>query len=293
MQIGRTNEESPRAGDTDGLSEQHAREIAAGERFAFGENWRSFLATLTGQRVDEATRAIAHTLGVDRLDGLSVLDAGSGSGLSSLAALRLGAARVCSFDYDPASVACTAELRRRYAADAAQWTVEQGSVLDRAYLATLGTFDLVYSWGVLHHTGALWDALDAVQSRVAPGGRLFIAIYNDQGGTSRRWRTVKRIYCGSAAGRIAMTATFFPYFALGGLVGDLRGRRNPLARYRGQLERGMSVIHDWRDWLGGYPFEVAKPEQVFDFCRERGFVLERLRTCGGGLGCNEFVFRRA
>lgn len=297
MQTGRMNDDSLRVGDAarvdaERLSELHAREIAAGERFAFGENWRSFLATLTEQRIDEAVHAIARTLGVDRLDGLSILDAGSGSGLSSLAAMRLGAARVRSFDYDPASVACTAELRRRHAADASRWTVEQGSVLDRAYLATLGTFDLVYSWGVLHHTGALWDALDAVQGRVAPGGRLLVAIYNDQGGTSRRWRTVKRIYCGSTAGRLAMTAVFFPYFALGGLVVDLRDRRNPLQRYRGQLERGMSVIHDWRDWLGGYPFEVAKPEQVFDFCRERGFVLERLKTCGGGLGCNEFVFRR-
>jgi hypothetical protein len=90
----------------------------------------------------------------------------------------------------------------------------------------------------------------------------------------------------------AMTAAFYPYFALGALVGDLRGGRNPIARYRGRLERGMSPLHDWRDWLGGYPFEVARPEQVFDFCRARGFTLQHLRTCGGGLGCNEFVFRR-
>jgi 2-polyprenyl-6-hydroxyphenyl methylase/3-demethylubiquinone-9 3-methyltransferase len=275
------------------LRERHAQEVAAGERFPFGENWRSFLETLSEERIDAAARAIAHMLGEQRLVGRSVLDAGSGSGLSSLAALRLGAVRVHSFDYDPASVACTAELKRRYAADAAHWTIEQGSVLDRSYLERLGTFDLVYSWGVLHHTGALWDALDAITGSVAPDGRLFVAIYNDQGGASRRWRAVKQIYCGSTAGRLAMIATFFPYFALGGLVADVRARRSPLRRYHGQLERGMSVIHDWHDWLGGYPFEVAKPEQVLDFCRQRGFVLERLKTCGGGLGCNEFVFRRA
>jgi len=274
------------------LAEQHAREVAAGERFRFGENWRRFLESVNEQRIGEATRGIVRMLGDDRLDGLSVLDAGSGSGLSSLAMLRLGAARVHSFDYDPASVACTAELKRRRAPDAAHWTVEQGSVLDRTYLARLGTFDLVYSWGVLHHTGAMWDALAALEGCVAPGGRLFVAIYNDQGGASRRWRAVKRIYCGSAAGRAAMVAAFFPYFALGGLVADLRSRRNPLRRYRG-LERGMSVVHDWHDWLGGYPFEVARPEEILDFHRARGFVLERLKTCGGGLGCNELVFRRA
>lgn len=274
------------------LSERHARELAAGERFAFGKNWQSFLETMNERRLDEATRAIARMLGEARLDGRTVLDAGSGSGLSSLAALRLGASRVHSFDYDPASVTCTAELKRRFAPAAAHWTVEQGSVLDREYVARLGTFDLVYSWGVLHHTGALWDALDVVQGAVAPGGRLLVAIYNDQGGASRRWHAVKRVYCGSEAGRLAMTATFYPYFALGSLLSDLRARRNPLDRYRGQLERGMSPIHDWRDWLGGYPFEVARPEQVLDFCRARGFALERLKTCGGGLGCNEFVFRR-
>jgi 2-polyprenyl-6-hydroxyphenyl methylase/3-demethylubiquinone-9 3-methyltransferase len=54
----------------------------------------------------------------------------------------------------------------------------------------------------------------------------------------------------------------------------------------------MSVWYDLVDWVGGYPFEVAKPEEVFDFYRKRGFELSRLKTSGGGLGCNEFVFIR-
>jgi 2-polyprenyl-6-hydroxyphenyl methylase/3-demethylubiquinone-9 3-methyltransferase len=54
----------------------------------------------------------------------------------------------------------------------------------------------------------------------------------------------------------------------------------------------MSRLHDWIDWVGGYPFEVAKPEEVFSFYAERGFELENLRTCGGGMGCNEFVFQK-
>src|SRR5687768_17002539 len=125
-------------------------------------------------------------LNVERLDGKSFLDIGSGSGLFSLAARRLGA-RVHSFDYDPQSVACTTELRRRYVPASADWIVERGSALDRDYLSTLGTFDVVYSWGVLHHTGSMWQALDNVKPLVAERGHLYIAIYNDLGEITDRW----------------------------------------------------------------------------------------------------------
>ncbi len=51
---------------------------------------------------------------METLAGNSFLDVGSGSGLFSLAAMRLGADRVHSFDYDPQSVGCTKELKRRF-----------------------------------------------------------------------------------------------------------------------------------------------------------------------------------
>jgi 2-polyprenyl-6-hydroxyphenyl methylase/3-demethylubiquinone-9 3-methyltransferase len=137
----------------------------------------------------------------------------------------------------------------------------------------------------------MWQALENVASLVSEGGRLFIAIYNDQGGTSRRWTLVKKIYCSGWIGRFTMKLIFYPYFALGRLLADVLKRRNPLTSYAEyKKSRGMSVVHDWVDWLGGYPFEVAKPEQIFEFFQQRGFALQRLKTCGGGLGCNEFVF---
>ncbi len=157
----------------------HALEIAGGQRFEFGRNWQRFLATLDQRRIAEAERSLREMLKVDDLAETSFLDVGSGSGLFSLAARRLGA-RVNSFDYDPRSVACTQELKRRYFPDDSQWTVGEGSALDCGYLAALGKFDVVYSWGVLHHTGDLWQALENVVLPVAPGGRLFIAIYNRQ-----------------------------------------------------------------------------------------------------------------
>jgi 2-polyprenyl-6-hydroxyphenyl methylase/3-demethylubiquinone-9 3-methyltransferase len=284
--------EPARASPNEHETTDHARQLGRGERFRFGENWRRFLDVLDDDRIREAERSIRELLGVNDLSGRSFLDVGCGSGLFSLAARRLGA-RVRSFDFDPASVACTAELRRRYAADDDEWTVEEGSILDASYVDSLGIHDVVYSWGVLHHTGAMWRALEHVARLVAPGGSLAIAIYNDQGSWSHRWRFIKRVYCSNAAGRRVVCATCIPAFVVRGLVSDVIGRRNPFARYTEyRRNRGMSVLHDWIDWLGGYPFEVAKPETIFDHFRARGFELARLTTAGGTVGCNEFVFAR-
>lgn len=270
----------------------HASEVARGERFEFGENWKRFLAVLNDDRIAQAQAGLARMLGRTDLAGLGFVDVGSGSGLSSLVARRMGAT-VHSFDYDPSSVACTAELRRRYFPDDPSWTVERGSALDPAYLDQLGPFDIVYSWGVLHHTGAMWKALDLVTRLVKPGGTLFVAIYNDQGTWSGRWQKIKRLYCSGSAGKALVSGTIIPYWVLRGLAADLVWLRNPLARYREYgRERGMSMTHDWHDWLGGYPFEYAKPEAILDFYRDRGFTLERMTTAGGSVGCNEFVFRR-
>lgn len=269
---------------------QHANEVAKGKRFEFGKNWDKFLTVLNDERIAEAEKSLKQMLEVDNLKGKSFLDIGSGSGLFSLSARRLGA-QVHSFDYDPQSVACTAELKRRYFPDDINWTVEEGSVLDEDYLKSLGKFDIVYSWGVLHHTGAMWQALENACLPVKEGGLLFIAIYNDQGGKSKRWWKVKKFYCSGKTGKILVSAFFIPYFILGGLAVDLVKLKSPTTRYMEyRKSRGMSIFHDWFDWLGGFPFEVAKPENIFDFYKSRGFTLRQLKTCGGGLGNNEFIF---
>ena len=272
------------------LSVEHSTEVSQGQRFEFGKNWNSFLQNLDDSRIAAAEQSLREMLGMSSLSGKRFLDIGSGSGLFSLAARRLGA-RVFSFDYDPQSVACTTELRRRFFADDPDWSVEHGSVLDPAYLAALGQFDIVYSWGVLHHTGAMWTALENAAPLVAPNGLLFIALYNDQGETSQRWLRTKQRY-NSLPPRLRFLV-LWPNFCW---MWGPRLFRDLLAGHPGRswnhAGRGMSAWHDVVDWLGGYPFEVAKPEQILDFYRARGFELIRLTTQGGDLGCNEFVFAR-
>jgi SAM-dependent methyltransferase len=262
----------------------HDDEVRSGQRFAFGANWRRFLRDVDEGRIRSAQDSLRNMLEVDALTERRFLDIGCGSGLFSLAARRLGA-RVRSFDFDPASVACTEDLRRRFYGDDEAWTVEPGSILDEAYVARLGQYDVVYSWGVLHHTGDMYRGFENACRLVAPRGRLFVAIYNDQRWLSRYWTAVKRTYNRGRLGRWAMIAVHTPYLFGARWLGRLLSGRLT-------LDRGMSIWHDMIDWLGGYPFEVARPEQVFSYFRRRGFVLDRLATCGGRMGCNEFVFTR-
>lgn len=260
-------------------------------RFAFGKNWSKFLENLNDERIEEAKKSLIEKLGVDSLKGKTFLDIGSGSGLFSLAAYLLGA-KVYSFDYDVDSVNCAKYLKEKYAKDSKDWSVQQGSVLDKEFLKQFNQVDILYSWGVLHHTGNMNQAFANVAEMVKQDGKLFISIYNDQGVPSKIWTIIKKAYVSYPYFRTVITVLcgiwLWKYRIAWGAVRYL----NPfkfIIEY-GNNNRGMSAWHDVIDWVGGYPFEVAKPEEVFEFFQNKGFSLKKLKTCAGGLGCNEFVF---
>jgi 2-polyprenyl-3-methyl-5-hydroxy-6-metoxy-1,4-benzoquinol methylase len=261
-------------------------EVKKGQRFTFGENWRAFLTHLDDERIREAENSILTLLELDNIKGRKLLDVGSGSGLFSLSARRLGAI-VSSFDYDPESVACTNYLRSQYFRGDHNWQIHRGSVLDEEFLKSLGDFDIVYSWGVLHHTGNMWKAIENVSSLVKANGILCIAIYNDQGRISRLWRRAKKLYCSGFLGKFLVGSIFLPYLFSRVLVSSILRRENVFAKYR--KNRGMSIAHDWFDWLGGFPYEVAKVDEIVLYHQKRGFTLRNIVTTIGW-GCNEYVF---
>ena len=252
-------------------------------RFKFGKNWKEFLKSLNQQKINFAKKCLLDFLEEKDLNDKTFLDIGSGSGLSSLAAKTAGA-NVYSFDYDIDSVACTEHLKHTYFSDDSKWKIKQGSALDAKYLESLGKFDIVYSWGVLHHTGEMWRALENVVELVKRNGSLFIALYNYQQFASSYWTFVKRTYNSYRITRPFWILVHFLYPTLPSIALKLiQNRKAP---------RGMTIWYDLIDWLGGYPFEVSTPKEIFNFYKANGFTLTQITTVGGKLGCNEYVFRR-
>jgi 2-polyprenyl-6-hydroxyphenyl methylase/3-demethylubiquinone-9 3-methyltransferase len=82
---------------------------------------------------------------------------------------------------------------------------------------------------------------------------------------------------------------FIPYFFGMALLNSILKRRNLFKEYK--QNRGMSVYHDWVDWLGGFPFEVASVGAILDYLQPKGYTLIKVKT-NLGLGCNEFVFKK-
>jgi 2-polyprenyl-6-hydroxyphenyl methylase/3-demethylubiquinone-9 3-methyltransferase len=268
---------------------------SSNRRFDFGKNWQNFSGKIDELRIQEAIKSLTSMLEAVSLQGKLFMDVGCGSGLFSLAARRLGA-QVHSFDFDPDSVACTAHLKNKFFQNDTSWHIEQGDILNEAYIQSMGQFDVVYSWGVLHHTGNMHKALHNVDRLVKQNGFLYLAIYNDSGRVSRRWLRIKKLYNDSPQIIRFLLVTVIAFLLEAKrALGKLLRFENPLPYNdwkNKKKQRGMSVWHDYVDLVGGYPFEFAAPEQIFSFYKKKGYMLYQLKTCGGGYGCNEYVFKK-
>lgn len=262
-------------------------------RFGFGDNWLKFVTNLKKEQVTEAQESLQKLLGRSDLSGLTFLDIGSGSGLSSLVARKLGAS-VHAFDFDPDSVACTQSLQNRYFPGDDKWVVEHGSILDYAYTKRLGTFDIVYSWGVLHHTGSMWAAIERAATLVAPNGVLVIALYRKTPLCSA-WRVEKQFYAVAPSVVQSMVRGIYKMAYLLGIAVTGRSPSGYVRNYKSM--RGMNWHRDVHDWLGGYPYESASPKEVKSRLKQFGF--DHIRSIehpvGLGLfgsGCDEYVCSR-
>ncbi len=260
------------------------------QRFEFGKNWLNYIhKNLTEEKVEISRKHMLRVLGQEDIKRMSFLDIGCGSGLHSFAAWQAGAREVYSFDYDPKSVEATRYVCGR-AGNPANWAVvEQGSVLDDAYMEGLPQFDLVYSWGVLHHTGDVWHAIRNAAGRVKTGGLFYIALYSadvQKNPTPEFWLEVKRRYVSSGwLRRRCMDAWYVWRFIL-----NRRIRNLPVFIKRARTHkqsRGMSLFTDIRDWLGGWPMEFVYDAEVVHFCEQLGFRKVKMLT---GEANTEFVF---
>ena len=262
-------------------------------RFGFGRNWHQFLDTIDEASIQRAADSLQSFLKLNSLEDKRFLDVGCGSGLFSLAARRMKA-DVLSFDYDALSVQCARKLETSFfPGNDDAWHIEQGSILDDRYIDKLGQFDVVYAWGVLHHTGSMWQAIENTKKLTRDNGLLYLAIYNDQGSRSALWKMIKRLYCSNLLGRSLVSIVTLPYFLFGGMAVGLIRYKNPFQHFLNykQNSRGMSIYHDWIDWLGGYPFEVAKPEEIVERLVSDNFQLINHKWTNGS-GCNEFLFKK-
>ena len=257
------------------------------DRFGFGRNWLDYQTSIDHARLTGARQDIEHWLGTSSLAGLRVLDIGSGSGVHSYCMHAMGASELVSFDYDADSVQATREFHSK-AGTPDSWIVKQGSVLDADFMASLGTFDLVYSWGVLHHTGQMWRAIEHAAARVTDGGRFFISIYAKGPRFDADLELKQRYHRSGLSGKRRMEFDWIQEQ----YQHRARSGQNAEGWWTEGRERGMDPYYDLVDWLGGLPYEVATLGELTTNLRTKGIVTQRTRECMGDGGCHILVGQR-
>jgi 2-polyprenyl-6-hydroxyphenyl methylase/3-demethylubiquinone-9 3-methyltransferase len=272
------------------------------ERFDFGENWKNYNKKyLTEDKIRQANEAFIKFTEIQTLKELTVVDIGCGSGIHSLNFSRMNPKLLLSFDYDYKSVEATNYLKEVHKNK--NWDVKQGSILDEKFLLRMPQFDLVYAWGVLHHTGNVWLAIKNSCDLVSEGGILYLALYSSDvkmlNRESTYWLKVKKKYnqSGFIVKRLielsfisrekSLSALNFLRVLIKSLVSRQKNKTKFFSRQK--RYRGMSYLIDVRDWLGGWPMEYVSDDAVIELISSKNFVLKKIKK---GEACTEFLFKK-
>lgn len=271
-------------------------DIKEGKRFRFGNNWKDFVDNnLNEESVKHAISCTKNILDESKIDlkDKTVIDIGCGSGLFSLVALELGAKFVTSFDFDPDSVICTKNLLRSRNFDEKNYKCIEGNILDVDFINNLGKYDLVYSWGVLHHTGELYQALKNATLLVENDGLIFISLYQKTI-FDPLWKVEKKFFSSSSKNIQLVICKI--WIILLKILYTLKGKSFKKIVSNYFMKRGMNFYNDLYDWLGGYPYEGIDTKDCVKFFSKLGFInillKKRSKYYAISSGCNEYIFSK-
>jgi len=262
------------------------------KHFSFGKNWQNFLKSLNSEKIENAKKSLVDFLGgEEKIKDKSFIDIGCGSGLFSLAAFKLGASEIISVDIDEFSISCTNHLKEKEN-NPSNWKITRGSALNENFLKSLGQFDIVYSWGVLHHSGNMYRSFENILFLMKPLGIFYLAIYNNnknkwKEGTSNFWYKIKKIYNNSGIFTKKIILYFYTAYFILGLIANGKNPVSYIKNYKSN--RGMNWYTDIIDWLGGYPYEYATPDEIINFFGKRNILCKRL-LYRDNIGCSEYLF---